>query len=249
MNQSFETTDDQPAGVAVDDGPAGHASASATGMAFGTQPLGTWGAPRSETITNTGHGNLQIDTAGVAGRDVDDFLLGADTCSHATLTIGATCTIHVRFGPSASGNRQATLALTSNDTASPLRIALTGGAGPLPLGPGGPAGPRGAAGPRGRPGRVRLVTCRTITVKAHGHRVKRRRCKTRLIGGTATFTVPAGARAALTRRHLLYATGTARDARLVLRARRRVTAGRYTLTLRYRRHGHPITTRTPITMR
>jgi len=47
---------------------------------------------------------------------------------------------------------------------------------------------------------------------------------------------------------VLYATGTASRARLLLHANRRVPAGRYTLTLTYRRAGHRITTRTPITI-
>jgi hypothetical protein len=46
-----------------------------------------------------------------------------------------------------------------------------------------------------------------------------------------------------------YATGTAHHTRLVLNARRRLPADRYTLTLRYRRHDHPTITRTPITIR
>ena len=88
-----------------------------------------------------------------------------------------------------------------------------------------------------------------MIVKVRGDRVERRRCKTRLIRGTATFTIPAGARASLTRHHVLYATGTAHRGRLVLHARRRLPAGRYTLTLRHRRDGHPTITRRPITIR
>jgi streptogramin lyase len=239
-------------GVAVDGGPAGSASASATDLGFGTQPLGTLGEPQSLTITNSGHGNLEIDAARVTGGDVDDFLISRDTCSQRTLTIGATCTVHVRFGPSAGGERRATLALASNDAASPLAIALQGTAGQLPQGPSGGSGPtgapgaRGPAGAQGRSGRVRLVTCRTVTTKVRGHRVKRRRCTTRLASATATFTTAGTARASLTRRDVLYAAGTASGTRLVLQLRRRLPAGRYTLTLTYRRHGARIATRTPI---
>jgi streptogramin lyase len=234
-------------GLAVDGGPAGTASASTTGLGFGTQPLGTLGAPQPVTITNTGHGNLQIDAARVAAGDVDDFLISHDTCSQSTLPIGATCTIDVRFDPSAGGQRQATLTLNSNDPVAPLQIALQGTAGALPQGPAGAAGTTGApgpAGPRGQTSRVRLVTCKTVTVKVHGHHVKRRRCTTRLISGTATFTTAGTARASLTRHNTLYATGTASPTRLVLDLRRSLPAGRYTLTLN--RHGR--TTRTPITI-
>jgi virginiamycin B lyase len=264
-NQSFIAGATAPRGVAVDR--TGRASASAASLAFGTQPLGTFGAPQSLTITNSGDGNLEVDAARLASGDVDDFLVSHDTCSHNTVAAGATCTVRVRFGPSASGEREAILALTSNDPAAPLQIALQGTTGQLPQGPtgptgaAGPTGPSGAtgpagatgaqglAGPQGTPGQTRLVTCRTVTVKIRGRTVKRRRCNTRLISGTATFTTTGTARASLTRRGVRYATGTVTRARLKLHARRRLPAGRYTLTISYRRHGRRITTRTPITMR
>ena len=252
--------------LTVDGGPSGTASPSAASLSFGTQALVTLGPPETLSITNTGHGNLAIDAARVATGAVDDFLISSDTCSQRTLTIGATCSVRVRFGPSASGERQATLTLTREDPASPLQIALQGTAGALPQGPVGATGPSGVIGPagatgatgatgtpgpagaRGEPGRVRLVSCRTVTVKVGGRKVKRRRCSTRLISGTATFTTTATARASLRRRGVLYATGTVSRARLPLHANRRVAAGRYTLTLTYRRAGHRITTRTPITI-
>ena len=246
--------------VAVDGGPAGIASPSAASLSFGTQALGTLGPPETLSVTNTGHGHLTIDAARVTTGAVDDFLISSDTCSRRTLTIGATCSVRVRFGPSASGERQATLTLAGEDPASPLQIALQGTAGALPQGPVGETGPvglpgatgatgatgapTGPTGARGEPGRVRLVTCRTVTVKVGGRKVKRRRCSTRLISGTATFTTTATARASLRRGGVLYATGTASRGRLRLNARRRVPAGRYTLTLTYRR----ITTRTVITI-
>jgi len=257
-NQSFVVGASSPFGVALDGGPAGSASASAASLSFGAQPLGTFGAPQSLTITNSGHGNLEIGAARVASGATDDFLVTYDTCSQSTLTIGATCTVHVRFGPSASGERHAMLAISSNDPASPLQIALQGTAGQPPQGPAGPTGPtgptgatgaQGPAGPRGSPGQIRLVTCKTVTVTVRGRKVKRRRCTTRLLSGTATFTTSGTARASLTRHGVLFATGTASHARVVLYARRRLPAGRYTLTLSYHRHGHGITTRTPITIR
>ena len=98
------------------------------------------------TITNGGHGNLEIDAAQLTGGDVADFQLSGDGCSQTTLTVGATCTLQVRFGPAAGGERRATLALTSNDPASPLRIALEG-RGELPQVPAGAPGPTVPPGP------------------------------------------------------------------------------------------------------
>ena len=139
-NQSFITGASGPAGVAVDGGPPGSASASPASLSFGGQPVGVFGPPRSVTITNGGHGNLEIDAARLTGGDVADFQVSDDGCSQTTLEVGATCTVQVRFGPTADGDRRATLALTSNDPASPLRIALEA-RGELPQVPAVPPGP------------------------------------------------------------------------------------------------------------
>jgi virginiamycin B lyase len=263
-DQAFITTATPPAGIAVDGGPAGTAAAGASELTFESRPLSTLGPAKALTITNAGHGNLLIDRARLTGVHEDDFLIAHDGCSRTTLAVGVACTLQVRFAPSATGPRQAALALTSNDPASPLLVALhgtgtpglhspAGRAGPIggtgAPGPTGPAGAHGLAGPQGGPGQVRLKTCRIVKRKVRGRRVKRRRCTTRLISGPATFTIPSRARARITRHRRVYATGTLCRGRLVLDTRRRVDGGRYTLTLRYRRDGRAVTTRTPITVR
>jgi hypothetical protein len=143
--------------------------------------------------------------------------------------------------------RQATLTVASNDPLSPVQVALEGTGGELPQGvhgasgaPGAPGkqgarGERGEQGPQGEPGQVRLVTCRIVKTAGKA----KRRCRTRVTTGTAT--VKTRARASLTRRGVLYATGSARPGSLRLVARRQLRAGRYTLTLR---SGHDTTRRT-----
>jgi hypothetical protein len=121
----------------------------------------------------------------------------------------------------------------------------TGGAGPIgpPGGPGsqGAPGAQGVPGAQGAPGQIQLVTC-TTTVKIVKHRrVPTRRCTTKTITGTTTFTTAATARAALVRRNVVYATGTTRRAKgLVLHALRKVRVGTYTLRLTYG-HGRAAT--------
>ena len=259
-------------GLVVDDGPAGVAVPSATSMRFpGTQPVGTLGPPHSLAIRNAGHGTLAIDATRVVGTHADDFLLSHDGCSRTTLAPAETCTVRVRFGPSGGGERQAALAFAGNDPASPLVVSIGGVGGQLPQGPAGPAGatgqagaagadgasgpagPSGAdgapgpAGAQGAPGQVRLVTCSVVKARKGGRPSKRRRCTTRLITGTATFT--GTTRASLTRRGVLYATGTAGRAGLRLHATRRLSARRYTLTLIYRSGGRRITTSSPVILR
>jgi streptogramin lyase len=109
----------------------------------------------------------------------------------------------------------------------------------------GPAGAAGATGPAGKDGQIELVTCKTVVVK----KKKKQKCTTKLVSGTVKFTASA-ARASLSRAGVVYATGRASSVhgrtRLVLRPLRRLSAGRYTLTLA---SGHGHTAREQLTIR
>ena len=77
-----------------------------------------------------------------------------------------------------------------------------------------------------------MVTC--TTTKKNGKTVKS--CTTKLVSGTVKFTATAASTHAMLSRHgVVYATGVARltngRARLRLSARRKLSAGRYRLTL------------------
>ncbi len=245
-NQSFITSAGNSFGVSVDAGPAGAATPSAPSMSFASQPLYTYSAPQTLTITDSGHGALQIGRAQVTTGQTDDFLITTDTCSGATLWTGDTCTIDVRFGPtatSAANGRSATLAVASNDPASPLSITLQGTGGALPQGL---TGTNGANGAQGRNGSVELVSCRTVkrsVVKTiHGKRKKvkvtKQACTTKSVTGPVKFTTAALGRAVLSRGGVIYATGIAarraKHPQLVLNTTRTLRAGLYTLTLRWR---------------
>lgn len=147
-------------------------------LAFDPQPLGTVSTVRSVVLTSNGEGSLAVDKATVFGSHAGDFVEVGDTCSGAVLPPGNSCTVRVRFAPSETGARSATLFVTSDRASGPISIALSGdgsGApvGPAgstgangadgaqgPAGPAGPAGPQGPAGPRGPAGRDARVTCR-----------------------------------------------------------------------------------------
>jgi trimeric autotransporter adhesin len=115
---------------------------------------------------------------------------------------------------------------------------LTGPQAGLP-GPGGPSGQPGAAGPPGASGRIELVSCKTIakTVgrNGHKHKVKRQKCKGRLVSGPVSFTTDkASGRASVSRAGVIYASGqrfsTGRGQTvLMLSVSRRLTPGNYTL--------------------
>jgi hypothetical protein len=94
---------------------------------FGDQPLGTGGAGKSLVVTNDGGADLHIGGVAVTGPHHDDFTIAADTCGPAAaIAAEQTCTVTVRFTPSALGTRGATLELTDDAGGSPHRVTLTG---------------------------------------------------------------------------------------------------------------------------
>ena len=268
VNQSFIASAPSAFGIAVDDGPPGTATPSSVRISFPTQPLNTFGTPQSVTITNTGHGVLEIDRARVTGGPLGNFLLFSDTCSGASVPIGGTCMIQLRFGPTAIGTSLAMLTMTSNDIAGALQIALSGVGGPTPRGPQGPpgppgrsgaigvAGPTGARGATGAAGKsanngvVELVSCRnvrrTVVKKVQGKRkrvkVTRQVCTTKTVTGPVKFRVASAHRAALTRAGITYARGAElQDGRrplLLLSGTRGLHAGRYTLRVSWTDRRH-----------
>ncbi|WP_445149830.1 FG-GAP-like repeat-containing protein [Baekduia sp. Peel2402] len=89
--------------------PAGTLSA-----AFAPAAVGSTGPARTVTVTNpTGSTRLKVTGVQTAGAASDDFLITGDTCTGATVASGGdeSCTVRVRFSPSAVGTRTATLRL------------------------------------------------------------------------------------------------------------------------------------------
>jgi hypothetical protein len=231
--------------------------ASATGGSFGYETVGQFTPGQTLVITNVGAQALAISGYTETGSP-DDFVVTDDSCRGRRLAFEQTCTITARFTPQAEGVRSATLTLDDNEPA-PASIAMSGhgfvpgSAPPGPKGadgaPGstgaqgsagtpGPAGMQGPAGANGAAGKVEVVTCRTVTVKVHGKKRKRKKCTVRLVSGTVKFTT--AKRASLRRAGRLYATGFASRShgRLQLRLTplRELTRGRYVLTIRTGRH-------------
>ena len=82
--------------------------------AFAAQAVGSTGPARTVTVINpTGSASLHVAGVRTTGDAADDFLITGDTCTGASVASGgdASCTIRVRFSPSAAGTRVATLQL------------------------------------------------------------------------------------------------------------------------------------------
>jgi hypothetical protein len=95
---------------------------------FGSQPVGATGEPHTITITNSGSARLAITGVATAGADADDFLVSHDGCSgHSVRSGGAdSCTVGMRFAPSAAGARSALLRVRTATGDVDVGLAGTG---------------------------------------------------------------------------------------------------------------------------
>ena len=98
----------------------GSPTLSATYFAFNDQLVGSTSAATTLNISNNGSGDLNISSIIAFG----DFT-GPTTCT-ATLSVGASCTVDIRFAPTSWGTRNGALVITSGATGSPHIVMLTG---------------------------------------------------------------------------------------------------------------------------
>jgi hypothetical protein len=131
--------------------------ADRSNLQFGTQARDTVGTARTLTVFSTGDRPLHVRRVATAGAAGDDYLITGDRCTGEAVTPGGSCTLTVRFAPTAQGDREANLEIAS-DAPATTTIDLIGAGGALPAGPPGPVGPSGPPGPRGQAAtRDRLV--------------------------------------------------------------------------------------------
>jgi hypothetical protein len=197
-------------------------------------------------VTDTGDEPLFVVLTSVTGANSGDFSVAYDGCSGAPVSPGATCWLGLRFTPSATGARAATLTVADNGQANAQTAPLVGNGVAADAGPTGPAGPAaingsngqpgpmgasGPPGPAGSRGLVELVTCRTVTQTVKHRRKRVQRCTTRVVAGPVKFTIAASARVILTRHRQTYATGAVANNQIVLRARRACLPGHYVLAI------------------
>jgi len=107
-------------------------------IAFGGQLVGTVSAAHFYKVTNVGTANLVVTGATVSGKNPGDFRAHTG-CAAAPVPPGGTCTVAVRFAPSSTSLRMATIAVSDNAPLSPQGVPVTGyGGGPdawVPVGP------------------------------------------------------------------------------------------------------------------
>ena len=105
---------------------AGSLSVSTTSLAFGSVNLGQ-SADLSLTLSNTGGADLTVNAIMSSDPQFSAVFAGSPSGTPFTLDAGAELTLAVRFQPSSAGMHNATLSVSSNDTASPIvNISMTG---------------------------------------------------------------------------------------------------------------------------
>ena len=103
-------------------GPA--ATLSPTSLTFGSQKVGTIGNPSTITLTNTGTAMLTVTSVTIVGANAGDFAQ-TNNCGNS-VAAGTSCSISVRFAPTAGGSRTATLTVTDDAPGTPHQASLSG---------------------------------------------------------------------------------------------------------------------------
>jgi hypothetical protein len=110
--------------------PASDSSLSPSAVDFGTVQIGGSTGPTTVTLTNSGAGTLSFWRFGIASSSVNptDFsVVAGGTCAVSmTLGSGESCTVLVRFKPTATGLRTGLLSFWDNTPAGRHDAALSG---------------------------------------------------------------------------------------------------------------------------
>jgi hypothetical protein len=93
-------------------------------VAFVSQAVGTVSPSTNVIVTNTGTADLNVASATLVGTNPGDFQL-TNGCVLSVAPLG-TCTLQVRFAPTASGSRTAQIQLIDDAPTSPQLVSLSG---------------------------------------------------------------------------------------------------------------------------
>ena len=97
---------------------------SPTSLAFGSITKNTVSAPQSVTVMNGGAAALSITSIGLAGTNPAQFTQ-TNTCG-SSLPAGSSCTISVKFAPTSTGSKSATVNVTAAGSTQKATLGGTG---------------------------------------------------------------------------------------------------------------------------
>lgn len=98
--------------------------ASPTSLRFGSLAVGTTSGPLTTKLTNNGTVGVAVSSIGISGTYAGWFAQ-TNNCP-ATLPAGGSCTVSVKFSPTAALSRSAKLNIATSGTSSPLSVSLSG---------------------------------------------------------------------------------------------------------------------------
>ncbi len=101
-----------------------HGTASPSAISFGDVRVGNAAAAQTITLTNDGNTTVHVSTATLTGDS--SFSVAANSCSGATLVVGAACTVQVGFAPANVGSFTANLSFSDDASNSPQTLAISG---------------------------------------------------------------------------------------------------------------------------
>ena len=100
------------------------ASVSTQSIEFGTVTLPFFSLPRTVTVSNTGNAPLQLTAISLAGTSFSRQ--GGDCVAASTLSPTSSCTIVLRFTPSAEGLATGVLSIEHNASPQAVAVSLSG---------------------------------------------------------------------------------------------------------------------------
>ncbi|MBR7837969.1 discoidin domain-containing protein [Actinospica durhamensis] len=95
-------------------------TASPSSLSFGSVNVGSTSSAQTVTVTNPGSSAATVNSVTVSGA-----FSQTNTCG-SSLAAGATCTVSVKFAPTAAGAASGSLSVASSAPNSPLTVALSG---------------------------------------------------------------------------------------------------------------------------
>lgn len=111
-------------GASTQPPPAPSATLSTSSLSFSSENQGATSPAQSVMLTNSGNAPLSISAISLAGTNPGDFQQ-TNTCG-SSVVAGGSCSVGVKFTPTATGSRSASLTISDNATGSPQLVNLMG---------------------------------------------------------------------------------------------------------------------------
>ena len=107
-------------GTGTTSGPGSALTASPASVSFGNQAVGSTSGAQTVTVSNPNSTAVSVSSVSASGP-----FSQTNTCG-TSIAANGSCTVSVKFAPTASGSASGSLSVASNAPSSPLTVALSG---------------------------------------------------------------------------------------------------------------------------